>query len=369
MTAEQPRRDAHRECPVSSCCAPWTGQCLVAVRWWSSPASRPRNGGVGCPVGTRRPKFARGRFARGERAGKRTPGARSRRRTAWRRVVPRTGRVGEKRGSDCGSRHGVRSVDDDFFSFLLDDCFPRFRDAAGDGTDERKRPARTSVSDFRCQIGRSRCKSRRARASSRCLIRARSPSDTRGARAPRPAVSRDGRRDARVGRRDAPRLDRRGDDVAIRHLRDRGEARGRATRRVAAQALELRTRLERAERRNADLERSRGEGEGEGDPAGTERSPVGTTERDTANDIERRLMTKERGALRTTRTTRTKSATRDVTSNAERSPKRSPKHAPAHLGWRARAARSRTCARERRAARVRAVGDDERRILIDERSV
>ena len=114
-----------------------------------------------------------------------------------------------------------------------------------------------------------------------------------------------------------------------------GIAAKRAAERLAAsrrEALELRTRLERAERRNADLERSRGEGEGEGDPAGTERSPVGTTERDTANDIERRLMTKEReSALRTTRTTRTKSATRDVTSNAERSPKRSPKHAPAHL--------------------------------------
>ena len=105
----------------------------------------------------------------------------------------------------------------------------------------------------------------------------------------------------------------------------------RAAERLAAsrrEALELRTRLERAERRNAHLERSRGEG----DPAGTERSPVGTTERDTANDIERRLMTKEReSALRTTRTTRTKSATRDETTDAERSPKRSPKHAPAHL--------------------------------------
>ena len=114
-----------------------------------------------------------------------------------------------------------------------------------------------------------------------------------------------------------------------------GIAAKRAAERLAAsrrEALELRTRLERAERRNADFERSRGEGEGEGDPAGTERSPVGTTERDTANDIERRLMTKEReSALRTTRTTRTKSATRDETTDAERSPKRSPKHAPAHL--------------------------------------
>ena len=113
-----------------------------------------------------------------------------------------------------------------------------------------------------------------------------------------------------------------------------GIAAKRAAERLAAsrrEALELRTRLERAERKNADFELSRGEGEGEGDPAGTERSPVGTTEKDTANDIERRLMTKEReSALRTTRTTRTKSATRDVTSNAERSPKRSPKHAPAH---------------------------------------
>ena len=107
MSAEQSRRDAHRDCPVSSCCAPWTGQCLVAVRGWSSPASRPRNGGVECPIRNAKTKrFARGRFARGERAGKRTPGARSRRRTAWRRVVPRTGRVGEKRGSDCGSRLG-----------------------------------------------------------------------------------------------------------------------------------------------------------------------------------------------------------------------------------------------------------------------
>ena len=105
-----------------------------------------------------------------------------------------------------------------------------------------------------------------------------------------------------------------------------GIAAKRAAERLAAsrrEALELRTRLERAERRNADLERSRGEGEG--DPAGTERSPVGTTERDTANDIERRLMTKE------TTKSATKSATRDETTDAERSPKRSPKHAPAHL--------------------------------------
>ena len=94
----------------------------------------------------------------------------------------------------------------------------------------------------------------------------------------------------------------------------------RAAERLAAsrrEALELRTRLERAERRNAHLERSRGEG----DPAGTERSPVGTTERDTAND-ETRLM----------KESATKSATtRDGTTDAERSPKRSPKHAPAHL--------------------------------------
>ena len=107
-----------------------------------------------------------------------------------------------------------------------------------------------------------------------------------------------------------------------------GIAAKRAAERLAAsrrEALELRTRLERAERRNADFERSRGEGEGEGDPAGTERSPVGTTERDTANDIKRRLMTKE------TTKSATKSATRDETTDAERSPKRSPKHAPAHL--------------------------------------
>jgi len=105
----------------------------------------------------------------------------------------------------------------------------------------------------------------------------------------------------------------------------------RAAERLAAsrrEALELRTRLERAERRNAHLERSRGEG----DPAGTERSPVGTTERDTAND-ETRLMKESESALRRRSATKsaTKSATRDETTDAERSPKRSPKHAPAHL--------------------------------------
>ena len=101
----------------------------------------------------------------------------------------------------------------------------------------------------------------------------------------------------------------------------------RAAERLAAsrrEALELRTRLERAERRNAHLERSRGEG----DPAGTERSPVGTTERDTAND-ETRLMKESESALRRRSATKsaTKSATRDETTDAERSPK----HAPAHL--------------------------------------
>ena len=107
-----------------------------------------------------------------------------------------------------------------------------------------------------------------------------------------------------------------------------GIAAKRAAERLAAsrrEALELRTRLERAERKNADFELSRGEGEGEGDPAGTERSPVGTTEKDTANDIERRLMTKE------TTKSATKSATRDETTDAERSPKHYEKHAPAHL--------------------------------------
>ena len=107
-----------------------------------------------------------------------------------------------------------------------------------------------------------------------------------------------------------------------------GIAAKRAAERLAAsrrEALELRTRLERAERKNADFELSRGEGEGEGDPAGTERSPVGTTEKDTANDIKRRLMTKE------TTKSATKSATRDETTDAERSPKHYEKHAPAHL--------------------------------------
>ena len=106
-----------------------------------------------------------------------------------------------------------------------------------------------------------------------------------------------------------------------------GIAAKRAAERLAAsrrEALELRTRLERAERRNAHLERSRGEG----DPAGTERSPVGTTERDTAND-ETRLMKESESALRRRSATKsaTKSATRDETTDAERSPK----HAPAHL--------------------------------------
>ena len=53
----------------------------------------------------------------------------------------------------------------------------------------------------------------------------------------------------------------------------------RAAERLAAsrrEALELRTRLERVERTNADLERSRGEG--------ARREPAGTTERETAND-------------------------------------------------------------------------------------
>ena len=59
-----------------------------------------------------------------------------------------------------------------------------------------------------------------------------------------------------------------------------------AAERLAAsrrEALELRTRLERAERRNADLERSRGEG-ARRDPAGAERWLVGTTERETNGD-------------------------------------------------------------------------------------
>ncbi len=127
MTAEQSRRDAHRECRRSRRVAPrgWANASWLSAGGPRGPASRPRNGGVECPIRNAKTKrFARGRFARGERAGKRTPGARSRRRTAWRRVVPRTGRVGEKRGSDCGSRLGGpvrrRRL---FFSFLLD-CFP-----------------------------------------------------------------------------------------------------------------------------------------------------------------------------------------------------------------------------------------------------
>ena len=56
----------------------------------------------------------------------------------------------------------------------------------------------------------------------------------------------------------------------------------RAAEQLAAsrrEALELRTRLERAERRNAHLELSRGEGARKArEPA--ERSPVGTTEKD-----------------------------------------------------------------------------------------
>lgn len=139
----------------------------------------------------------------------------------------------------AGRASGVRSVDDDFFSVSCLTASPRFRDVRRPRN--HRENGRLDVSRHRSrtsdvELG-ARVANRRARASSRCLIRARSPSDTRGARASRPVFSRDGRRDARVGRRDAPRLDRRGDDVAIRHLRGgfaRGEARGRATRRVAA---------------------------------------------------------------------------------------------------------------------------------------
>ena len=209
---------------------------------------------------------------------------------------------------------------------------PRFRDAAGDGTDERKRPARTSVSDFRCRIGRSRCKSAGAR-----LLSVSHPG-------PVPfgdpwGTSPEARLSLAMG--GATRVSdagtRRASTAAGTTSRFgiSGIAAKRAAERLAAsrrEALELRTRLERAERRNADFERSRGEGEGEGDPAGTERSPVGTTERDTAND-ETRLMKESESALRRRSATKsaTKSATRDETTDAERSPKRSPKHAPAHL--------------------------------------
>ena len=138
---------------------------------------------------------------------------------------------------------------------------------------------------------------------------------------------------------------------------DRGEARGRDSPRRGARRWSS-TRLERAERKNADFERSRGEGEGEGDPAGTERSPVGTTEKDTANDIKRRLMTKERDALRTTlRVRKARLVMKRQTRNARRNTMRETRARASGAG--ARAPRDRGPARgERRAARVRAVGDD-----------
>lgn len=165
MTAEQPRRDAHRECPVSSCCAPWTGQCLVAVRWWSSPASRPRNGGVECPI--RNAKTRKDSREEGSR-GAREPGNAPRGQGldaelhggAWYR-----GPVASVRSAarTAGRATGSGPSTTTFSVSCLMTASPRFRDAAGDGTDERKRPARTSVSDFRCRIGRSRCKSAGAR--------------------------------------------------------------------------------------------------------------------------------------------------------------------------------------------------------------
>ena len=138
MTAEQPRRDAHRECPVSSCCAPWTGQCLVAVRGWSSPASRPRNGGVECPI--RNAKTRKDSREEGSR-GAREPGNAPRGQGldaelhggAWYR-----GPVASVRSAarTAGRATGSGPSTTTFSVSCLMTASPRFRDAAGDGGDE-----------------------------------------------------------------------------------------------------------------------------------------------------------------------------------------------------------------------------------------
>ena len=229
----------------------------------------------------------------------------------------------------AGRASGVRSVDDDFFSVSCLTASPRFRDV------RRPRILKTAVSD-RLDIGLGLPMSNLALASP---IGGRAPPlgvssgpgplripvghEPRGrfslAMGGATRVSDAGTRRASTAAGTTSRFGISGGDSLVAK---------RAAERLAAsrrEALELRTRLERAERRNAHLERSRGEG----DPAGTERSPVGTTERDTAND-ETRLMKESESALR--RRSATKSATKsDGTTDAERSPKRSPKHAPAHL--------------------------------------
>ena len=135
-----------------------------------------------------------------------------------------------------------------------------------------------------------------------------------------------------------------------------------AAERLAAsrrEALELRTRLERAERRNADLERSRGEG-ARRDPAGAERWLVGTTERETNGDDDDDDGDDEAGLLKNesasfagpARDDETEAATdADRAHRARRSPARLERLELA------RAPRNRAPPRgERRAAALRAVG-------------
>jgi len=100
-----PERSRRATRPGSARARPTASRGREEASWPSAggPArvSSEERGGVECPIrNAKTERFARGRFARGARAGKRTPGARSRRRTAWRRVIPQTSRVGEKRGSD-----------------------------------------------------------------------------------------------------------------------------------------------------------------------------------------------------------------------------------------------------------------------------
>ena len=235
-----------------------------------------------------------------------------------------------KRSSDCGSRHGVRSVDDDFPVPVMT-ASPGFVTQQATGVMNENGPlghrSRTSDVD-----GRSRYKWR-ARASLG-VSSGPVPFGYPWGTSPGPFVSHDGR-DARVGRRDAPRLGRRGDDVAIQHL---GIAAKRGERlAAAARGAGARTRLERAEgkRRFRAFARRRRRRRR---PGRNGEVSVGTTEKDTANDIKRRLMTKE-----TTSATKARLVMKRQTRNARRNTMKNTR--PRIWSWRARAARSRTCAR------------------------
>ena len=182
-----------------------------------------------------------------------------------------------------------------------------------------------------------------ARASSRCLIRARSPSDSPWGTSPeagclsRWAARRAQLSDAGTAAPRPPR-GRRRDSGDLRIAAKRAAERLAASRR---EALELRTRGERAERKTpissfraakAKAKATRPERRGRlrrDDREGGHRERHQTTFDDEGNYEER----DEKRA-------------RDETTDAERSPKHYEKHAPARLEpERARAARSRTCAR------------------------